>query len=1112
MEDSMRPTYRLSCSFFAVFLLLAFIPPTLLIGQTTNHVVISEFATRGPSAATDEFIELYNPTNSPIDISGWKLQYKSASGTTWFDRATLPANSIIAGRGFFLLANTSYAGAVTPDYTSSLWTSASGMADDGHDRIINAAAVEVDKVGWGTAIDPEGGNPTPNHGTPANSNSVERKALATSTADSLASGGRHAILGNGYDTDNNGNNFVTQTHGRNPQNSSSAPEPPFSSGGNGTGRANVQPGVLFANRSVDSLTFTFRQDSNYVLNKISMYVPTEWTWSHQLSSVRLSGPAFQSATTSISGDTIKITQAALSTTDSGKVSIIDLTSPSTKGYSTFNVLTGIAAGTPAPLVQHPRVRVLELVPIVVAHVNDSVGVSAPPYQTGAEVTVTGLITANYNTTRTDVYVQDGTAGINLFSFDLPPFTLNPGDSITATGSILQFRGLTEVQPDYTVFQRHATGRPVPAPMIMTCAEVNATFRPDYTEPNEGRLIRINGVTYNQTASTITDASGTTNIFIPNTFPPVPTVFDVVGILKQFKPGTPAPGPPYTTDYEIVPRDSADIIPHPGPIITSVPYEDNIQPGSVRVQWTTNTASTSIVRYGLTSTFGDSIINTTLVTNHTVTIPALSAATVYYYGAGSGDGNGTNFAPTRLFSTASPPQATGQINVYFNKSVNASLAWFQQAHGNENFVPRLQTRLDNAKRSIDVALYSLSGGVGSSVSTALINARNRGVRVRVICEYDNRTNGGFTTLSANGIPLINDAFDPINAGLGLMHNKFFVIDGRGGAADSMWVVTGSWNPTDSGTNSDYQNYVELQDPAIANAYLIEFNEMWGSGTDVPNAANSRFGARKIDNTPHRFVIGGKSVESYFSPSDAVTLRILASINAAEHSIGFQLLTLTRTDISAALVAKKNAGKKVRGDLDNGTDTGSQFNYLIANGVDVRLKTGGGGLLHHKYGIIDAENPFWNPVTITGSHNWSSSAENSNNENTLVIRDGDIANQFLQEFAARYYQFGGSDSIRVSVEEIDSHVPQSFSLAQNYPNPFNPSTKIEYAIPGGAGSQLAVSLKLFDILGREVQTLVNQEQSPGTYRVELNGSNFASGVYFYRLEAGSFVQTKRMILIK
>jgi phosphatidylserine/phosphatidylglycerophosphate/cardiolipin synthase-like enzyme len=469
---------------------------------------------------------------------------------------------------------------------------------------------------------------------------------------------------------------------------------------------------------------------------------------------------------------------------------------------------------------------------------------------------------------------------------------------------------------------------------------------------------------------------------------------------------------------------------------------------------------------------------------------------------------TSSASTLISCTRSPAQVSGVINVYFNKSVNTNLAWFQPANANQDFVALLAPRLNAAQRSIDVALYSLSGTPGILLAQTLVNAKNRGVRVRVICEDDNRNTAPFNTIVGNGIPLITDRFDAVNDGVGLMHNKFFVIDGRGGAPESVWVWSGSWNPTDPGTNNDFQNVIEIQDPALANAFTLEFNEMWGSSTEVPSAANSRFGVRKTDNTPHRFVIGGRNVECYFSPSDRVTQKILSIVNGAQHSIGFQLLTFTRSDVATALVAKKNAGIRVRGDMDNNTDQGTQYPYLVANGVDVRLKTGVSGLLHHKYMIADAEFPYWNSITLTGSHNWSNSAENSNNENTLIVRDGNITNQYLQEFAARYYQFGGTDSIRVSVDERDQTNPQSFMLSQNFPNPFNPSTRIEYQIP----VRSFVRLKVFDLLGREVQILVNQDQPPGTYRIDLNGSNFASGVYIYRMEAGSVVLHRKMLLLK
>lgn len=100
--------------------------------------------------------------------------------------------------------------------------------------------------------------------------------------------------------------------------------------------------------------------------------------------------------------------------------------------------------------------------------------------------------------------------------------------------------------------------------------------------------------------------------------------------------------------------------------------------------------------------------------------------------------------------------------------------------------------------------------------------------------------------------------------------------------------------------------------------------------------------------------------------------------------------------------------------------------------------------------------------------------------------------------------------------EDKVPSHFLLSQNYPNPFNPSTKIKYSIPivetMHASSLQLVQLKVYDILGREVATLVNETEAPGNYEVNFNASNLASGVYFYRLKAGNYISTKKLILLK
>ena len=116
--------------------------------------------------------------------------------------------------------------------------------------------------------------------------------------------------------------------------------------------------------------------------------------------------------------------------------------------------------------------------------------------------------------------------------------------------------------------------------------------------------------------------------------------------------------------------------------------------------------------------------------------------------------------------------------------------------------------------------------------------------------------------------------------------------------------------------------------------------------------------------------------------------------------------------------------------------------------------------------------------------------------------------------------GSDNFPVAVEELSNgNIPSMFTLEQNYPNPFNPSTKIRFTISDspllggdGRGGLQLVKLVVFDILGNKVTTLVNEEKPVGEYEVNFSGDGLTSGIYFYQLRAGNFIQTKKMILLK
>ena len=113
-----------------------------------------------------------------------------------------------------------------------------------------------------------------------------------------------------------------------------------------------------------------------------------------------------------------------------------------------------------------------------------------------------------------------------------------------------------------------------------------------------------------------------------------------------------------------------------------------------------------------------------------------------------------------------------------------------------------------------------------------------------------------------------------------------------------------------------------------------------------------------------------------------------------------------------------------------------------------------------------------------------------------------------YRLKQVDFDGSYKFSQEVNVENLSIPYSYELSQNYPNPFNPSTKISYSVPTAS----KVTLKVFDILGKEITTLINEEKLVGEYEVKFNAINFPSGTYFYQFKAGSFIQTKKMILMK
>jgi hypothetical protein len=295
---------------------------------------------------------------------------------------------------------------------------------------------------------------------------------------------------------------------------------------------------------------------------------------------------------------------------------------------------------------------------------------------------------------------------------------------------------------------------------------------------------------------------------------------------------------------------------------------------------------------------------------------------------------------------------------------------------------LLNRINGASVSIDVAIYGFNR---ASVRDALIAAHERGVLVRVVTDDDAYDNASYYpyyhALETAGISVIRDNRSS------LMHNKFFIIDGN-----TVW--SGSTNQTDTGYTYNHNNSLLFDSTLMADIYSIEFDEMFEDGL---------FGTAKTDNVTHTIDYNGVPIEIYFSPSDNGMAEIIDEINTAQESVYFSIFFFTDDDLSDALINKANEGLTVEGIWDalGAANPYSEDETLCDAGIPIKIEDFG-GKMHNKFMIIDANGP--SPRVITGSMNWSASGDEANDENTLIIHDGNTAQAYLATYQELYNALG------------------------------------------------------------------------------------------------------------
>jgi len=791
------------------------------------------------------------------------------------------------------------------------------------------------------------------------------------------------------------------------------------------------------------------------------------------------------------------------------------------------------------------------IPISDLHVNYANGT---PTLLGQTVTVNGVVTVPtslLNSYTLEVFVQDVTGGINVYvTGGASSWNLALGDSVTVTSRVAQYNGLTELgtATSYTTIINHGPATIIPEPMVMTCTQVDNAFLPNNRDPDESRLVRLDNLnitsgawpttTGGNTVLTINDGGGSCLLYIDqdtdlNGSPDPGANFSVIGVIKQYDYTS-----PYTTGYEVMPRYLSDVFPtNSGPVVTGDVTVMNITSTGVGVLFFTQDEGSTEVEYGLAPSYGQTAgFPDVRVTVHVVTLADLVPNSVYYFRAKSTNDYGTSYGPDQIFVT--PSEIPGEIHVYMKGSADHGYSYddLSLVNDNESLSGRLIDLIDDAEASVDACLYSFSL---DSVRDALIAAHNRGCQVRIIIDQDN-SNYDAEVCEMAGIPYIDSGFGGNHAS-GAMHNKFVVIDGRDVDKYNDWTWTGSANMSISGDN-DLNNALAIRDYGLAQAYTLEFNEMWGSNTQTANGTLARMGDAKLDDTPHEFTINGLHIEQYMSPSDEVTARVIEAVGTAEQNIYFAMLAFTHNDISNAMrdqrvaVPTLNLAGVFEQDQSDCTSGGEYWRMHgdvcapdpWSPAADVWLDTAlpGSVLLHHKYLLIDApgdpqtglpkNGDSFDSMVFTGSHNWSYSAESINDENTLVIHDYVIANLFLQEFAARYAESGGSEHLgwTTGVEDGPESAPRLLAGLRAWPNPFNP--QVNFSFTTGAAARVDVSVH--DARGRLVRSLYGgKDLAAGLHVLGWDGRTgdgqaAASGAYFMRVSGGREVVTERVTLVR
>ena len=694
------------------------------------------------------------------------------------------------------------------------------------------------------------------------------------------------------------------------------------------------------------------------------------------------------------------------------------------------------------------------------------------YSIGDVVTVTGIITSgeSFGSVR---YLQDETAGIALYpGTTWDGVTPEPGDDVTITGEITEFNGLLEIGPNISSTVVNSSGNMLPDQQLITPGAMNESLESERAAIEGCSFAAAGNVFSGNTSYTFSNGTETGEIYVRSgNFLVGETIpfgaQDLFGIVSQFS---------FTGDdgYQLLIEDLSGIVSaSPINIITPI-GQDMVTTSSFELTWSTDVDGDSFVEYGTSpDALDDELYSGDLTTDHSLSLDGLDPATVYYARITSANVEGSAQSNVIPFITRS--NSSGEIIAYFTGPVETSVATIQEAISvGADMNDTIAAYITRATETLDIAVYNIND---QTIVNAINQAHDNGVAIRYLAHGPN--------LNA-GMDQFNDDIEtferPDDSGSG-MHNKFVVIDRD--LEDKAFVLTGSTNFTTTSFTNNLNNLIIFQEQSLARGFTLEFEEMWGTSALEADADNGKFGDAKTFNTPVQYFSADIPVEVYFSPTDNTTYAIERTILSTDDEANFATLAFTRDDLRDALITvQDDFFTFARGVIEQTSDTGAEeYVNLVAAGVDVLDHAAIPGQMHHKYAIIDANDPTADPLVLTGSHNWSNSAENINDENTVVVHDANIANQYFQEFTA-------------IVDAGDFVFEQSTPSLDVYPNPTSDVLRIN-------GIEGTATVQVVDAVGRVVlETVWNAGQ-------EVDVRLLPQGAYTFTLQQAGQVWSAAFI---